>query len=131
MYSFVNFFGIKLSIRREISIFVHVLLFGIICFSRVGHLFRVSSRLLICVFLHLGSMRRPAAPLPTVASATENCAAVQASSPLSVTICLSHSFWPQIGQTSNCSFSFLPSTHTFFLFLGRGGNNLSPHFRCI
>lgn len=44
MYSFVKFFGIKPSIRREISIFVHVLLFGIICFSRVGHLFRVSKR---------------------------------------------------------------------------------------
>ena len=92
-------------------------------------------RLLICVFLHLGSMRRPAAPLPTVARATGNCAAVEASSPLSVTICLSH-FGPRIGQTSLqllfCpNLSLLPSTHSFPLFLGRGCNNLSPHFRWI
>ena len=80
-------------------------------------------------------MRRPAAPLPTVARATGNCAAVEASSPLSVTICLSH-FGPRIGQTSLqllfCpNLSLLPSTHSFPLFLGRGCNNLSPHFRWI
>src|SRR5882762_9072144 len=88
--------------------------------------------LLICVFLHLGNTKRPAAPLPTVTKGYWKLR--RASSLLMATIYLSHSLGLQIGQTYlqllfRPNLSFLPSTHFIPLFLGRGCNNRSPHFR--
>lgn len=72
--------------------------------------------LLICVFLHLGSTKRPAAPLSIMSKGYWKLR--RASSPLRVTIYLSHSLGLQIGQTYlqllfHTNLSFLPSTHSF------------------